>query len=146
MKVGDSWLPRQPVDAVEPHHLPDNAPPRHDGSDRVPQDGGSRSAGQRGTRIVLRAFRFDAFSGLSVADMPPGMEDREVCRLHEYEIVVPRGSGEVAGAKRGSGLGQSFHLAGRQEGKGGWRGRDEGTSDKPAAILVHEKCIEEVSV
>ena len=148
VEVGDSWLPRQQVD--------EHALPRQQGHEGFSGDGGTGAARQIGTRIILRAFRFDAFSGLSVADLPPGMEEREVCRLHEYEILVPRGrnkggrsggggGSKVTGGRRESGLGHRLHLAGRQEGKERWNMGNTQSSDMPTAMLVHERCLEEVS-
>eukprot|EP00897_Mesotaenium_endlicherianum_P005144 jgi/Mesen1/4658/ME000241S03696 len=58
------------------------------------EEGGERDpeTGKAATTVVLQAFRFDAFSALSLADLPAHLESYEVCRLHEYRLHLPSGT------------------------------------------------------
>eukprot|EP00850_Spirogloea_muscicola_P015533 SM000120S25682 [mRNA] locus=s120:12492:16396:- [translate_table: standard] len=45
-----------------------------------------------GTTVVLRGFRFDAFSALGMVELAPHLQPHEVCRLHEWRLHLPSGT------------------------------------------------------
>eukprot|EP00850_Spirogloea_muscicola_P018684 SM000174S03339 [mRNA] locus=s174:66665:69943:- [translate_table: standard] len=45
-----------------------------------------------GTTVVMRGFRFDAFSALGMVELAPHLQPHEVCRLHEWRLHLPSGT------------------------------------------------------